>query len=99
MSGFWQAYAMAVKNIPVKSLSTPQGVMDHCSSPPAFRSFSAGRLEGSTHVRFSRGGGVFHRIAGQKLHLKKSKPAVFPKGGTFGMVLLNAQKYRRDIQL
>ena len=90
---------ISVKNIPVKSLSTPQGVMDHCSSPPAFRSFSAGRLEGSTHVRFSRGGGVFHRIAGQKLHLKKSKPAVFPKGGTFGMVLLNAQKYRRDMQL
>jgi len=54
--------------------------MDHCRSPPAFRSFSAGRLEGSTHVRFSRGGGVLNRIAGGKPHRKKSKPAGF---GTF----------------
>ncbi len=53
-----------------EKLKKSQAVMDHCSSP----------LEGSTHVRFSRGGGVFYRIAGGKPHRKKSKPAVF---GTF----------------
>ncbi len=50
-------------------LKKSQDVMDHLSSP----------LEGSTHVCFSRGGGVSHRIAGGKPHLKKSKPATFHK--------------------
>ena len=45
--------------------------MGYCRSP----------LEGSTHVRFSRGGGVSHRIAGGKPHWKKSKPAGFPMVG------------------
>ena len=58
-----------------------QGVMEHCSSPlePACPPQADSEGRGSTHVRFSRGGGVFYRIAGGKPHLKKSKPVVFPK--------------------
>jgi len=76
-----------VKNIPVRSLKNCRIFMDYCSSPPAFRSFSAGRLEESTHVCFSLGGGVLYRIAGEKPRLKKSKPAGFGELCSYGLAI------------
>ena len=61
--------------------------MGYCRSP----------LEGSTHVCFSRGGGVSHRIAGVKPHLKKSKQAGFSHGDACGRTLFPDEKCQRDI--
>ncbi len=54
--------------------------MGYCRSPlePACPPQADSEGRGSTHVRLSRGG-VSHRIAGGKPHLKKSKPAGFHK--------------------
>jgi len=55
--------------------------MVHSRSPlePACPPQADSEGRGSTHVRFSRGGGVSYRIAGGKPHLKKFKPATFHK--------------------
>ncbi len=58
--------------------------MGYCRSP----------LEGSTHVRFSRGGGVSHRKAGGKPHLKKFKPAGF---GHFSPVKSVREIYSKEL--
>ena len=96
--GFCLAYAMGVKNIPVRSLQKSQCVMDHCSSPlePACPPQAGSEGRGSTHVCFSRGGGVSHRIAGQKSHWKKSKPAGFPMGVPLAWTLFPDEKCQRD---
>ncbi len=62
--------------------------MDHLSSP----------LEGSTHVCFSRGGGVSHRIAGGKPPPEEIQAGDFPQSGAFGIVLLSPSGSRRFVQ-
>ncbi len=79
---------MFVKNIPVRSLKNLSVLWTIVDLP----------LRG-VPTCFSRGGGVSYRIAGEKPHLKKSKPAGFSRGDTFGRTLFPGEKCQRDVQL
>jgi len=71
--------------------------MDHCRSPlePACPPQADSEGRESTHVRISRGGWGVSSHSRTKTPPKEIQAGGFPHGGTFGMVLLNAQKYRR----